>query len=141
MVNVAVQNGARFSTIISRLEPSKPFLYHTTLWADLSLRLCRVYVLLNAKHGINEADKFMLRDLDAKIQSGSRWTLQAIITKADLVPLHRDATVSRIKQTIFEQAPTCLPPIVTASLKSTSTALGVNDLRMSIMEACALALR
>jgi GTP-binding protein EngB required for normal cell division len=141
-VNVVVQNGARFSTIIWRLEPSKPFLCHTTLWADLFVRLCRVYMLLNAKHGINEADKFMLRDLDAKIQSGStRWTLQAIITKADLVPLHRDATVSRIKQTIFEQAPTCLPPIVTASLKSTSTALGVNDLRMSIVEACALALR
>ena len=100
-----------------------------------------MYILLNAKHGINEADKLMLRDLDAKIQSGSRWTLQAIITKADLVPLNRDTTISRIKRTIFEQAPTCLPPIVTASLKSTSTALGVNDLRMSVMEACALALR
>ncbi|KAN0137067.1 P-loop containing nucleoside triphosphate hydrolase protein [Lactarius tabidus] len=102
--------------------------------------LCRVYILLNAKHGINEADKLMLRDLDARVQSGSRWTLQAVITKADLVPL-RDTTVSRIKRTIFEQAPTCLPPIVTASLKSTSTALGVDDLRSSIMEACALAHR
>lgn len=102
--------------------------------------LCRVYILLNAKHGVNEADKLMLRDLDAKIQSGSRWTLQAVITKADLVPL-RDTAISRIKRTIFEQAPTCLPPIVTASLKSTSTSLGVNDLRLSIMEACALAHR
>jgi GTP-binding protein len=99
-----------------------------------------VYILLNAKHGVNEADKLMLRDLDAKIQSGSRWTLQAVITKADLVPL-RDTAISRIKRTIFEQAPTCLPPIVTASLKSTSTSLGVNDLRLSIMEACALAHR
>lgn len=101
-----------------------------------------MYILINAKHGINEADELMLRDLDAKIQSGSRWTLQAIITKADLVPLNRATTISRIKQAIFEQAPTCLPPIVTASpKKSKSAPPGVNDLRTSIVEACALALR
>ncbi|KAF8269654.1 P-loop containing nucleoside triphosphate hydrolase protein, partial [Lactarius quietus] len=110
-------------------------------YLETRAELCRVYILLNAKHGINEADKFMLRDLDAKIQSGSKWTLQAIITKADLLPLERDTSISKIKRTIFEQAPTCLPPIVTASLKSTSTALGVNELRMSIVEACALAIR
>ena len=104
-------------------------------------RLRRVYILLNAKHGVNEADKLMLRDLDAKIQSGSRWTLQAVITKADLVPLDRDTTIPRIQRTIFEHAPTCLPPIITAALKSTSTAPGVNDLRLSIVEACALTLR
>ncbi|KAI9440432.1 P-loop containing nucleoside triphosphate hydrolase protein [Lactarius indigo] len=91
--------------------------------------LCRVYILLNAKHGINGADKAMLQDLDQKIQSGSRWTLQG------------HTTISSIKRTIFENAPTCLPPIVTGSLKSTSTSVGVNDLRMSVMEACALALR
>ena len=100
-----------------------------------------MYILLSAKHGVNEADKLMLQDLDEKIQSGSKWTLQAIITKADLVPLGKDTSISSIKRTIFEHAPTCLPPIVTASLKSTSTALGVNDLRMSVMEACALAVR
>ncbi|KAI9464510.1 P-loop containing nucleoside triphosphate hydrolase protein, partial [Lactarius psammicola] len=111
-------------------------------YLETRAELCRVYILLNAKHGVNEADKLMLRDLDEKIQSGSRWTLQAIITKADLVPLHRDRTISSIKRTIFEHAPTCLPPIVTGSLKkSTSTAMGVNDLRLSIIEACALALR
>ncbi len=141
MVRVAVQNGVSFSTDIWRLGQSKPFLYYPTLWTYLSLRLCRVYILLNAKHGVNEADKLMLQDLDEKIQSGSRWTLQAIITKADLVPLNRDTTISSIKRTIFGHAPTCLPPIVTASLKSTSTSLGVNDLRMSVIEACALAIR
>jgi|SRR6266851_337456 GTP-binding protein len=102
-------------------------------------RLCRVYVLLNAKHGPNQADKLMLQDLDNKIQSGNvRWSLQAIITKADLVSCHNlDATVESIKRTIFENAPTCLPPIVTASLKSDG--LGVNDVRRSIVEACGLA--
>jgi GTP-binding protein len=98
-----------------------------------------VYVLLNAKHGANEADKLMLRQLDDKVQSGSvRWTLQAIITKADLVSLHnQQAAIEGINSSIFENAPTCLPPIVTASLKSNG--LGVNDVRRSIVEACNLA--
>lgn len=101
-------------------------------------RLCRVYVLLNAKHGMNEADRLMLQDLDQRIQSGdTRWTLQAIITKADLVSSHKlDGTKESMKRSIFENAPTCLGPIVTASLKSDG--LGVNDVRRSIVEACGL---
>ncbi len=88
---------------------------------------------------MNEADRLMLQDLDNKIQSGDvRWTLQAIITKADLVSSHNlDATKESIKRTIFENAPTCLDPIVTASLKSDG--LGVKDVRRSIVEACGLA--
>ena len=95
-----------------------------------------MYVLLNAKHGANEADKLMLQQLDNKVQSGhARWTLQAIITKADLVshPNH-EAAIEGINKAIFENAPTCLPAIVTASLKSNG--LGVNDVRRSIVEAC-----
>ncbi len=78
----------------------------------------------------------MLQHLDEKIQSGgARWTLQAIITKADLVSPHNlDAAIEGIKRAIFKVAPTCLPPIVTASLKSNG--LGVNDVRRSIVEAC-----
>lgn len=102
-------------------------------------RLCRVLVLLNAKHGVNEADKLMLQHLDEKVQSGRlRWTLQAIITKADLVsPHNQEAAIEGIKRAIFENAPTCLPPIVTSSFKSNG--LGVNDVRRSIVEACHLA--
>lgn len=98
-----------------------------------------MYVLLNAKHGASEADRQMLRHLDKKVQSGeSRWTLQAIITKTDLVSCHNlDAAIKGITHAIFENAPTCLPPIVTASLKSNG--LGVNDVRRSIVEACGLA--
>src|ERR1700761_2448150 len=96
-------------------------------------RLCRVYILLNAKHGANEADEMMLRHLDKKVQSGeARWTLQAIITKADLVSnIDLEATVEGIKQVVFENAPTCLPPIVTAS---GGLAFGVSDVRRSIVE-------
>jgi GTP-binding protein len=88
---------------------------------------------------LNQADKLMLQNLDERIQSGdTRWTLQAIITKADLVPLNKlDMVISSIKQSIFDNAPTCLPPIVTASLKSTG--LGIDDVRRSIVEACGLA--
>jgi len=105
-------------------------------YLDSRRELCRVYVLLNAKHGANEADKLMLRHLDDKVQSGGpRWTLQAIITKADLVSQHnQQAAIDGIKRAIFENAPTCLPPIVTVSLKSNG--LGLNDVRRSIVEAC-----
>jgi GTP-binding protein len=97
-----------------------------------------VYILLNAKHGTSEADRMMLRQLDEKVQSGvARWTLQAIITKADLVSsVNLDAAVKGIQQTIFENAPTCLPPIVTAS---GGIALGADDVRRSMVEACGLA--
>lgn len=98
-----------------------------------------MYILLNAKHGASEADRLMLQNLDKKVQAGeSRWTLQAIITKTDLVPCHSlETTIKGIKQVIFENAPTCLPPIVTSSLKSNG--LGVSDVRRSIVEACGLA--
>ena len=98
-----------------------------------------MYVLLNAKHGANEADKQMLQELDEKVQSGGvRWTLQAIITKADLVSgRNQQSAIEGISKTIFEHAPTCLPPIVvTASLKSNGH--GLNDVRRSILEACHL---
>lgn len=98
-----------------------------------------MYVLLNAKHGASAADREMLQHLDKKVQSGeSRWTLQAIITKTDLVACHSlESAIKGIQQVIFENAPTCLPPIVTSSLKSNG--LGVSDVRRSIVEACGLA--
>jgi GTP-binding protein len=87
---------------------------------------------------VNQADKLMLQDLDSQIQSGSvKWTLQAIITKADLVSRHNlDTTIESIKRVVFENAPTCLPPIVTASPKHDG--FGVSDVRRSIVEACDL---
>lgn len=78
----------------------------------------------------------MLQDLDEHIQSGrASWTMQAIITKADLGT--SDAAIQSINRSVFENAPTCLPPIVTSSLKSNG--LGVGDVRKSIAEACSLA--
>ncbi|KAI9509685.1 P-loop containing nucleoside triphosphate hydrolase protein [Russula earlei] len=107
-------------------------------YLDSRRELRRVYILLNAKHGPSEADKQMLQHLDERVRScDAKWTLQAIITKADLVsPPKLNAAVECIRRAILENAPTCLPPIVTASLKSNG--LGVNDVRRSIVEACGL---
>ena len=140
-MTAAVPNGANFSIIISRFAKSKIFGLPSFVRNRLTFirRLCRVYVLLNAKHGLNEADRLMLQDLDNKVQTGQvSWSLQTIITKADLVSRHNlDTTIDGIKRTICENAPTCLPPIVTSSLKSDGP--GVNDVRRSIVEACGLA--
>jgi GTP-binding protein len=141
-VIAVVQNGVNFSIIISILGESKliPVLDLFMFFIWYIFRLSRVYILINAKHGVNQADKLMLQDLDERIQSGHfRWTLQAIITKTDLVPLEKlDTAISSIKQTIFDNAPTCLPPIVTAAPVK-STGLGIDDVRRSIVEACGLA--
>ncbi|KAH8104019.1 P-loop containing nucleoside triphosphate hydrolase protein [Cristinia sonorae] len=102
--------------------------------------LKRVYILFNAKHGLNEYDQTMLQDLDQRCQSslGQKFTLQAIITKLDLLLTLDSKTakdqLKKIRQDIFEAAPTCLPSIMT------STALhpfvGIHEMRQSVAEAC-----
>jgi GTP-binding protein len=101
--------------------------------------LKRIYILFNAKHGLNETDQVMLESLAEKITShgGSRHTLQAVLTKADTLPLSEVRTaLKRIRQDIFDAAPVCLPPIVTSVIKHPM--LGVEDVRSSIVDACGL---
>ncbi|KAI0048776.1 P-loop containing nucleoside triphosphate hydrolase protein [Auriscalpium vulgare] len=120
----------------SRGRPEWGQLFSHYLGSRKELR--RVYILFNAKHGINAADKLMLEDLNAQaLGGGLPWTLQAIITKSDTVSTRELATVlPKLQKTIFEVAPTCLPPIVTASLKH--PLFGVTEVRKSIAEACGL---
>ncbi|TFY68278.1 hypothetical protein EVG20_g3619 [Dentipellis fragilis] len=102
-------------------------------------RLRRVYILFNSIHGLNEADKMMLRDLDTRSQSweGNKWTFQAVLTKADKAT-QTDAPdrIAKIREEIFEAAPTCLPPIVTAA--GLSPPFGITEVRNSIAEACGI---
>ncbi|RDX54160.1 P-loop containing nucleoside triphosphate hydrolase protein [Lentinus brumalis] len=101
--------------------------------------LRRVFILFSAKHGLNEVDRMMLQSLDEQCQTsgGLRWTVQAIITKADsLRPGELAKAVKDIQQDIFETAPTCLPPILTAAHEQPH--FGVDIVRQSIMEACGL---
>ncbi|KAI0736396.1 P-loop containing nucleoside triphosphate hydrolase protein [Fomitopsis betulina] len=102
--------------------------------------LRRIYLLVNAVHGLNDADRAMLQSLDEQCQAASstNFTLQAIITKADNL-LRSDngrEAIKDIQKDIFEAAPTCLPAIVTAALDESR--LGIDEMRTSIAEACGL---
>jgi GTP-binding protein len=102
-------------------------------------RLRRVFVLFNTKHGINETDKIMLQSLNDRCLSSasSILTVQAIITKADAVsPEQAEKIIPMMRRQIFEGAPACLPPIITAALMRPP--FGIEETRRSILEACGL---
>ncbi|KAF8799262.1 P-loop containing nucleoside triphosphate hydrolase protein [Phlegmacium glaucopus] len=103
-------------------------------------QLKRIYILFSAKNGLNAFDHQMLSLLSQKLvtERGTQpYTLQAIITKADLVPTNNLSTsIALMQKAIWESAPLCLPAIVT------STALNppfqIDRVRKNIAEACGL---
>lgn len=117
-----------FSTLHHCVAPTQPNV----------TRLKRIYILFTAKHGLNAFDHEMLSHLSQKLltlQGTQPYTLQAIITKADLVrPNDLRASIALIQKSILESAPLCLPAIVT------STALRppfqIDSVRKNIMDAC-----
>lgn len=116
------------------------FFIHKYEASSDACRLRRIYLLVNAVHGLNDADRAMLQSLDEQCQAASstNFTLQAIITKADNL-LRSDngrEAIKDIQKDIFEAAPTCLPAIVTAALDESR--LGIDEMRTSIAEACGL---
>ncbi|KZV69272.1 P-loop containing nucleoside triphosphate hydrolase protein [Peniophora sp. CONT] len=99
-------------------------------------QLRRVYVLLNAPHGIGKSDELFLEMLDALSQTGSvPWTYQAIFTQIDRMSTAQIGEMAKLKDELHRIAPTCLPPLFTASLKPR---LGIESVRSSILEACGL---
>ena len=113
----------------------------------LPSRLRRVFLLLNAKHGITPADTAMLQALDAQCHehassrsesgpgAGATWTLQAVLTKLDAVPPSEvKDTITRLREEIWRAAPTCLPPLLTSA--AMSPPFGVEAVRAAIVEAC-----
>lgn len=131
-----------FSTVNSKFLSTKllfsTFDEHEPIVIVLSSpsRLRRVYILFNAKHGINSFDSSMLRTLNEQCQafSAAKFTLQAVITKADAVPVEQVATViPKMRQQIFEAAPFCLPPIITSA--TMQPRFGIDEMRKSIVEA------
>jgi GTP-binding protein len=81
----------------------------------------------------------MLHTLNEQCQafSGTRFTLQAVITKADTVPVDQVATmIPKMRQQIFEAAPFCLPPIITSA--TMQPRFGIEEMRRSIVEACGI---
>lgn len=73
---------------------------------------------------------------ETSLQGDRPITMQAIITKTDNIKGDATSHVQRIKQAIFEAAPLCLPPILTAATKSQFW--GRDEVRRSVSEACAL---
>jgi len=100
--------------------------------------LRRIFILFNAKHGLNDTDRLMLQSLDERCQEsladGRAFTLQGIITKADKQPLV--GAIKKIQQDIFDAAPSCLPAIVTTA--QGSPFFGVEEVRKSIVDACGI---
>ena len=95
-----------------------------------------MYVLLNAPHGIGKSDALFLEMLDALSQTGSLpWTYQAIFTQIDRMTPAQISETTKLKEALHKLAPTCLPPLFTASMKPR---LGIEAVRSSILEACGL---
>ncbi len=122
----------RNSQRVRTLNPLISSIPHTAVY-----RLKRVYILFNAKHGLNEVDRVMLESLNEKCQTtgGQGFTLQAVITKVDSLAGEFAPAIRKMQQEIFETAPLCLPAIVTAASK---VQVGTDEVRRSIIEACGL---
>jgi GTP-binding protein len=79
----------------------------------------------------------MLQSLGERVRAsaGLKFTLQAIITKADTIPDRKLASsIARMRGDIAEAAPTCLDPIITLTAKYPY--IGIGPVRNAIMQAC-----
>ena len=105
-------------------------------------RLCRVYILFNAKHPLNDFDTQMLSHLSTTLISArgtQPFTLQSIITKADCIPIPKvTQVIEKMRTEIWKAAPLCLPPIITSA--AMNPPFGVEELRQNIADACRLSL-
>ncbi|KAF9482595.1 P-loop containing nucleoside triphosphate hydrolase protein [Pholiota conissans] len=100
--------------------------------------LKRVYILFNAKHGLNQFDIHMLSHLSQFLMTDrgvQPFTLQSVITKADIIPIDDTrAIIEKMRSEIFAAAPLCLPPIVTSA--AMNPPFGLDALRSNIADAC-----
>ncbi|KAI0692496.1 P-loop containing nucleoside triphosphate hydrolase protein [Cytidiella melzeri] len=103
-------------------------------------QLKRVYLLINASHGLKESDRMMLAHLNQQCEkalaNNHHVTLQAVFTKCDLLRVNAPRELQRMQDEIFETAPLCLPGIITAT--SNNMRVGVDKVRQSIIDACGL---
>ncbi|KAG9102843.1 hypothetical protein FRC06_000989, partial [Ceratobasidium sp. 370] len=80
--------------------------------------LRRIFVLINAKHGMSSPDEAMLRDLDTRFKNsaGLSFTYQVVLTKMDCVPSSQLGIVpSRVARDTRKVAPTVAPEIMWTS--------------------------
>lgn len=137
MVLAEDQSGAPCSITTSSPESSEPAFLLTFDFADHSTRLKRIYILFNAKHGLNDYDLRMLVHLSSLLLDDKglqRFTIQAIITKADMIPHDGQGLLERVRKNILDAAPLCLPPIVTSA--QMKPPFGIDTLRHNILSVC-----
>ncbi|KAF9644521.1 P-loop containing nucleoside triphosphate hydrolase protein [Thelephora ganbajun] len=80
----------------------------------------RIFTLFNSGHDLNEIDAIMIQSLDERVQAstGLKFTLQAIITKAGMIPEWRLASsITQVRKDIAGTTPTCLDPIITSTAR------------------------
>ncbi len=156
MVSADALNGEPYSTITSPIERSESFISRLTLQYSTfntqfthidDIRLKRIYLLINASHGLKESDLTMLSHLNTQctqaLANGRHITLQAIFTKCDLLLRSTSGkegqkTLQKMQDEVFEAAPLCLPGIVTAASGGGGALVGVEKVRKSVVEACGL---
>lgn len=102
--------------------------------------LRRVYILFNAKHGLNAHDREMLTHLSSLLitpRGTQPWTLQSIITKTDTIPVNDvPMVIQKLRKDIHDAAPLCLPPILTST--EMKPPFGIDEVRKSIVDVCGL---
>ncbi|KJA25692.1 hypothetical protein HYPSUDRAFT_199418 [Hypholoma sublateritium FD-334 SS-4] len=101
-------------------------------------QLKRVYILFNAKHGLNQFDVQMLEHLSENLMTAEGvqpFTLQSVITKVDTLPIgDTRAAIEKMRADIWKAAPLCLPPIITGA--AMNPPFGLDALRANIANAC-----
>jgi GTP-binding protein len=110
-------------------------------------QLQRVFILINAQHGILDSDRMMMEHLSEIFpQRENPFTLQPVITKIDSLAAKGNAkrSLNAIRQDIAalqlskggNPQPAILDPILTAA--TTVPPFGIEQLRTSVEEACSL---
>ncbi|KAG8708298.1 hypothetical protein FRC09_001325, partial [Ceratobasidium sp. 395] len=103
------------------------------------VRLRRIFLLINAKHGISASDKAMLQDLDTRFKgsAGLSFTYQVVLTKMDCVPISQLASVlGKTTQDTRQFAPTAVPEVMWTAAPRQGNGIGIQQLRNAIIQSC-----
>jgi len=97
--------------------------------------LRRVFVLINAEHGVKSSDQQVLELLQEKAANRlakTPFSIQAVLTKIDKLPSEGGREmIDSIKKDIHKVAPACLAPVYTCCK---TPQLGIEQLRAAIVQ-------
>ncbi len=107
--------------------------WQRTLFAYLRGRrqLARAFVLIDARHGVKEADQKML-----KLLNDAAVSFQLVLTKADLIPASTHEAAREKAEVQAARQPAAHPHVL---LTSSAKKMGMEGLRLAVLEAARLA--